>query len=1005
MNRAPDDRTALARRLPGATYRLQFNHSFTFADARAIVPYLARLGISDVYASPLLKAMPGSMHGYDIVDHNQINPEIGGSDGLTAFIETLHAHGLHLLLDIVPNHMGIGSANAWWQDVLESGLSSRYASFFDIDWAASRPEMPHTVLLPILGDQFGRVLEAGELRLAYRDGGFCVLYYDHVLPISPTTYDAILQPALEHARERLPPEADALIELRSILTAVSHLPPLTASDPESIAIVAQEKTVIRRRLSALYDTSSEVRTAIEAAVTAFNGTPGVPATWDQLAGLLDRQAYRLSYWRVAAEEINYRRFFDVNSLAALRMDRPEVFEATHGLLLLLAAAHAVDGFRIDHPDGLLDPEGYLRRLQVRVGQVLTGRAVASTAEPAEAAVPPTPLEAASAALSADDHPFYVIVEKILGHGETLPPSWPVDGTTGYEFINALNGIFVDAANRRALDALYSTFLGRRVVFRDLLYETKKQIMRSVLASEVNVLGGQLTRLASRHRRYRDFTRNALTAALIEVIACFPVYRTYIRPDGSLSERDRAYIDTAVERAVRRNPASDRTIYRFIHETLTLTGYTRENGGPDPQQIDFALKFQQVCAPVMAKSLEDTAFYSYTRLVSLNEVGGDPEQFGVSVSAFHRQNAERLQRWRGSLLALSTHDTKRSEDVRARINVLSELPREWRAAVRRWSALNRKHKRGRARERFPDRNAEYLFYQTLAGAWPLELLDAAGDSVANDARYADFVHRMHAYMEKAAREAKVYTSWIAQNDAYEEALHAFIDGALGQPESNPFVREALPFIRRVAAIGMTNSLAQTLLKLASPGVPDTYQGTELWDFSLVDPDNRRPVDFRRRVAALDTICERLGRDGAEALAADLLSARPDGRIKLYLVHRILAFRAAHPDLFGPDATYQPLEALGPYAQCVVAFRRATAAGAVLAVAPRLTAQLSPEGEPPLGSIWQDTALAMRDPAGTRYRDILTGREVVIRERDGAPALLLCEALAVLPVALLERIESN
>lgn len=1004
MNRAPDNRTVTARLLPGATYRLQFNRNFTFADARAIVPYLARLGITDIYASPLLKAMPGSMHGYDIVDHNQINPEIGGIEEFMAFAETLRAHNLGLLLDIVPNHMGIGAANAWWQDVLESGPSSRYAVFFDIDWNASRPEMPNTVLLPILGDQFGRVLEAGELQLAYQDGGFCVRYYDHVLPISPTTYDAILQPALEYAHELLPPEADALIELRSILTAVSHLPPLTASDPESIAIVAQEKTVIRRRLAALCNANPEIRTAIEAAVAAFNGTPGVPATWDQLADLLDRQAYRLSYWRVAAEEINYRRFFDVNSLAALRMDRPEVFEATHGLLLLLAAAHAVSGFRIDHPDGLLDPEGYLRRLQARVGQALAGREAAPTAELAEVADPPASLVAAEAALSADDHPFYVVVEKILGHGETLPPSWPVDGTTGYEFINALNGIFVDAANRRALDALYSTFLGRRVVFRDLLYETKKQIMRSVLASEVNVLGGQLTRLASRQRRYRDFTRNALTAALIEVIACFPVYRTYIRPDGNLSERDHAYIDAAIERAVRRNPASDRTIYRFIHETLTLTGYTRENGGPDPQQIDFALKFQQVCAPVMAKSLEDTTFYSYTRLVSLNEVGGDPEQFGISVSAFHRQNAERLQHWRGSLLALSTHDTKRSEDVRARINVLSELPREWRTAVRRWSALNRRHKRGRARERFPDRNAEYLFYQTLVGAWPLELLYAA-DGTDHDALYADFVQRMHAYMEKAVREAKVYTSWIAQNEAYEEALHAFIDGALGQPESNSFVREALPFIRRVAAIGMTNSLAQTLLKLTAPGVPDTYQGTELWDFSLVDPDNRRPVDFRRRVAALDTIRERLDRDGAEALAAELLAAHHDGRIKLYLVHRALAFRAAHRDLFGCDAAYQPLEASGSHAQCVVAFRRTTSAGAVIAIAPRLTAQLSPEGEPPLGSIWEDTALAMRDPVGTRYRDILTGREVIIGERDGAPALLLCEALAVLPVALLERIEGG
>lgn len=998
----PSEQRGTPRYVPRATYRLQFHKGFTFDDARACLPYLAALGVSDVYASPLLKAVPGSTHGYDIIDHNVINPEIGGADGFAAFIEGLHRHALHLMLDTVPNHMGVGAGNAWWLDVLENGPSSQYAPFFDIDWEPPRAEMAHKVLLPILGDQFGRVLEAGDLRLGYEDGAFAVHYYDHLLPISPATYAAVLQPVLARVEEALPPGDEQRLELQSILTAISHLPSQTDTDPARREELAREKVILRRRLGALYDAGPVVRAAIMGVVRELNGQPGEPASFDGLAALLDRQSYRLSFWRVATEEINYRRFFDVNGLAALRMERPEVFEATHGLILRLIAARAVDGLRIDHPDGLRDPENYLRRLEARAGEALADRDDDGGLDERAAPAPPdaAELDAAITAATAGEHPLYLVVEKILEHGERLPPAWPVDGTTGYDYLNAVNGIFVDGANRKAFDALYTRFLRQTVVFNDLAYSTKKQIMRSVLASEVNVLGLRLSRVAARHRVYRDFTLNSLTSALIEVIACFPIYRTYIRPRiEEISERDRLYIQIAVDRAKRRNPAADQSIYAFIQDTLTLEGYSTEGDGPLDDQVDFILTFQQVSAPVMAKAVEDTAFYSYTRLVSLNEVGSDPDQFGMSVAAFHRQNAERAAKWRGGVLATATHDTKRGEDTRARINVLSELPREWAASLRRWGALNRTHKRVvHGRERWPDRNDEYLLYQTLAGAWPLDLLF---DEQIDAGKHAAFAERIHAYMEKAVREAKVHTGWITQDGEYEGALHTFIDGALAQPERNPFVQEARPFVRRLAGLGLTNSLAQTLLKLTSPGVPDTYQGTDLWDFSLVDPDNRRPVNFAERAKALEGMRRRLRYDPAE-LAAELLASSHDGRIKLLLTHGALTFRAAHPALFA-EGGYAAVETTGARADSIVAFVRTAGNEAALTVAPRLVARVSPDGAPPLGDGWGDTALLLRgESAASQWRDVVTGAVLAPESADGGATLPLARLFATLPFALLHRV---
>lgn len=1032
------DRLAATRHTPLATYRLQFNHTFRFDDARRQIPYLRDLGISDVYASPYLQAEAGSMHGYDIVRHNELNAEIGSVEQYERFVAALHAAGLSQLLDIVPNHMGIGQGNDWWFDVLENGPSSQYAHYFDIDWQPPRLAMANKVLLPVLGDQFGRVLDRGELQLAFADGAFTIHYWERWFPIAPASYIPILQPAHERAADAAPDDED-LLELRSIITSISHLPPQSETDPERLAELYRERLVVRRRLQNLCSSSSGVCRAIDAVVEELNGRQGEPRSFDRLAELLDQQAYRLSYWRVAAEEINYRRFFDVNGLAALRMERPEVFAATHRLILQLLASGKVNGLRIDHPDGLRDPGGYLRRLQSH----FAAAAERSSAE-SEAALPQAhhiknieqmgrqdagnaagrdepcaagrghelvqalehelELRSRPSPRRPDDLPLFVLVEKVLGQHEQLPAEWTAGGTTGYDFLNQLNGIFIDTNNRKAFDALYSSFIGDRTSFRDIVYQSKKLVMQTLL-SEVNVLALQLSRVAARNRWYRDFTRNLLTAALVEVIACFPIYRTYVNAETrQVSERDRLYIDLAVRRATQQNPIIDPSVFTFIHETLTLGNGDGSSDEFDAEQADFVMKFQQVSSPVMAKGLEDTAFYRYVRLVSLNDVGGDPEQFGVTVAAFHQQNMERQAYWPHSMLATSTHDTKRSEDVRARLNVLSELPSEWRAAVRRWSRLNRKLRQVPRGQPVPGPNDEYLLYQTLVGAWPLALLDS-GPTSTNERAFAEFRQRIQAYMEKATREAKVHTSWIKANTAYEEGLRTFIDAMLAAPQKNPFVQDALPFLRRISDHGLYNSLSQTLLKLTCPGVPDIYQGTESWDFSLVDPDNRRPVDFDRRSGMLREIRRRAGaKRGRDEFAAELLATREDGRIKLLVTHTALQLRRSQPELFGAGGDYVPLHLAGDHAEHAVAFLRRNGRVASLTVAPRLTARLTKQDEPPLGAVWGDTVVVLRgETAGQRFRDLFTGATLIAEQRDGAAVLPAASLFAVLPVALLVRVD--
>jgi (1->4)-alpha-D-glucan 1-alpha-D-glucosylmutase len=987
------------QRVPRATYRLQFNADIPFQAAQALVPYLADLGISDCYASPLFVASPGSSHGYDVVDYGHISAVLGGEDGLASLTATLREHSLGLLLDMVPNHMGIGdSANTWWQDVLENGPSSLFADYFDIDWHPATPELEHTVLLPVLEDQYGTVLESGKLRLTYLAGAFFIEYYTTHLPVAPRPYQLVLSHMLPALVERLGDEHDAVLELQSILTALSYLPARTATAPAKRAERHREKEIIKRRLAALVEANPPVREALAATVRRFNGTVGDPASFDLLDQLLGQQAYRLAYWRVAADEINYRRFFDINNLAAIRVERPAVFEAVHRLVFQLLADGQVTGLRIDHPDGLWDPTAYFRQLQTRY--VETRLAAAGYHHDLIDAVG-AELAARSAGNDAPAWPLYVVAEKILSPGERLPPTWAVAGTTGYDFLNAVNGLFVDSRFRRSFNRIYAQFVDRESRFPDLVNTSKKLVMLVALASEVNALGHRLERIAEKNRRYRDFTLASLTFALREVIAGLSVYRTYITgPADAAQPFNQDHIRAAVNEARKRNPRTAAAIFDFVEHTLLLSNLGEFRPDDQAELVDFVMRFQQITGPVMAKGVEDTAFYRYHRLASLNEVGGHPEQFGLSVAAFHQQNLERQQRWPHSLLASATHDGKRGEDIRARLNVLSELPHEWRAVLSRWSRRNAAAKTALNGNTAPDRNDEYLLYQTLVGAWPAEWtgLEPSPEELTH------FTERIAAYMLKAVKEAKVHTSWYNPNVAYETALEAFVRGLLGDGAAGGFRADLGRFARRVACFGRVNSLAQTLLKLTCPGVPDLYQGTELWDLSLVDPDNRRPVDFARRQALLADLTHRVAGAGGDrrALVGELLERGGDGQIKLYLVARTLAYRRDHEDLFATGA-YLPLDARGAKRDHVIAFARQRDDDAVLVVVPRLVVGLTGGAECwPLGEeIWAETALV--PPAAWtdwHWHNVLTGETVTATDDGEGAGLRLASLCASCPVALVE-----
>ena len=940
-------------RIPTSTYRLQFNRTFTFNDARAIVPYLHELGISDCYASPYFQARAESLHGYDITDHNKLNAAIGSREEYDAFVAELHAYGMGQVLDFVPNHMGIGEPlNQWWMDVLENGPSSVYAPYFDIDWQPLKPDLRDKVLLPILGDQYGRVLERGELKVRYEGGAFYLTYYEHEWPVAPGTYRHILQIALEF----LEPFKEEIFyaDFQSIITALDNLPRRNETDPERVELRAREKEVIKRRLDRRCHEAPQVLEAINKAIEKINGTPGNPRSFDMLDALLNDQAYRLSFWRVAAEEINYRRFFDVNDLAAIRMELPEVFDTAHKLVLELVAAHAVTGLRIDHPDGLYLPREYFTKLQERCAQALGEK------------------------LPKDKRAIYLVVEKILSGHERLPNDWPVHGTTGYDFGRIVNSVLCDGSAEQAITKTFRRFVGHSMHFGHLVYAKKRLVMRLSLANDVKVLGNLLDRLSEQNRWFRDFTLDQLNLAVRETIACFPVYRTYVAPDGIVSDEDRAVIERAIAAAKRRNPAIEESVFNFLRDILLFRFPENLDEATRAEHVHFVLKFQQATGPIMAKGLEDTAFYIFNRLAALNEVGGEPQQFGITVEDFHEEQRFYQQHWPATMLTTSTHDTKRSEDVRARMVAISEISDMWRGAITRWRTLNRRAKSKIEDAEAPDANEEYLLYQTLLGTWPM---DAAGKPVAEVDE--EFVGRIQAYMTKAMKEAKVNTSWIQPNEQWDTATKEFIARILEPGAKNKFIPAFLPVAEEIARLGAINSLAQVVLKMTAPGVPDIYQGNETWDYSLVDPDNRRPVDYAKRREMLAGL--------TNANPEELLASWPDGRIKLFATTRLLRFRREHPALF-LHGSYTALRATGALADSCVAFAREHEGKWIVVVAPRLSSRI---GFPATGERWQDTALELPE-AATRAgaRELFTGREL---HADGN-ALRVSEALAVLPFAV-------
>lgn len=996
---------------PAATYRWQFHSHFTFREAAKWVRYLRSLGVSHVYASPFLRARSGSMHGYDLVDHTKLNPELGGDAGFVEYATGLKSCGLGQILDVVPNHMGVGSdENAWWQDVLENGPSSPYASCFDIDWRPLKPDLDNKVLLPVLGDQFGTVLEDGQLVLQYDSGTFVLKYFGRRFPLAPRSFGQILRYQINELQQLLGEVHPAFLEYQSILTAISHLPPREETEPEKLIERNREKEIIKGRLARLCEDETRVAEFVMKNVSIFNGRRAEPRSFDLLDKLLQDQAYRLSFWRVAADEINYRRFFDVNELAAVCMERPDVFNKAHKLVLHLLERGDVQGLRIDHADGLFDPAGYLWQLQERrflqrcrelfdqpagVKSNLNSQVDCPSWNDVEPLLRSSfsSIQAAASRTDPIAQSVYLVVEKILERSEKLPDNWPVRGTSGYEFLNQVNVLFVDPESAAEFDSLYSDFIGEDIDFGELVCRSKKLIMKVSMSSELNVLGHQLDRISERHRASRDFTRNGLTYALREVVSCFPVYRTYATPVGVLT-RDHQYIERAVARAKRQNPATSIAVFDFIRDVLLLSGYEAMTEVERSERFQFVGRFQQFTGPVMAKSVEDTSFYSYNRLVSLNEVGGDPTHFGSTIEEFHRQNEERLREHPFSLLATSTHDTKRGEDVRARINVISEIPQRWRECINRWTKWNDRHKTNVDGELVPSRNDEYLLYQTLVGTWPFV-------TPTIDER-AVYITRVHQYMTKAIREAKVRSSWIAPNELYECATEEFITAILCDESNHLFHTDFAIFASETQRLGMWNSLSQLLLKFTCPGVPDIYQGTELWDLSLVDPDNRRPIDYGYRLRLLNELDQLAECDnGRERLAENLTARAADGRIKLYVTVTALRLRHLVPDLF-TQGEYVPLEVSGKWKSHLYAFARRRRDQVAIVVVPRLLAKLlGLSVSAPIGQdVWGDTVIHIPTWLRTRHIvDAFTNRRLTHLEDGEASA---ADILRKFPVALLSTL---
>jgi (1->4)-alpha-D-glucan 1-alpha-D-glucosylmutase len=971
---------SLPKRIPGATYRLQLNRDFTFRQAIALVNYFRDLGITDCYLSPILQTTPRSTHGYDVCAFDQINPMLGTEADLREFSAALRIRGMGLLLDIVPNHMGADLANAWWRDVLENGRFSAFAEYFDIDW-----EPPHTiwrgqVLLPILEDHYSKVLEAGKLKLGLGAAGLVIKYYDKDLPLALFSYPVLLDQAARQLAKSANGQLNSIQQVKALLEAFSDLSNI--SPPEE-AVPTARLARLKEEFLNVVQNDSVIRGALEAVIQTHSGSVGVPSSFASLHKLLEKQHYRLAYWRTGPDEINYRRFFDVADLVSLRMELPQVFHACHCFVFDLLKQGIVTGLRVDHPDGLANPATYFTRLQQQ--------------------------EAA-----------YVVAEKILGSEERLPADWMIDGTTGYDFLNQVNGMFVRAEHQIALQKIYGEFTGLTHAFENVADLSKKEVIATSFVGDLKALGSRIHQLAAFTLAGRDLTLAQIEMALAEIIAAFPIYRTYIQDQsaGAL-ERERNYLEAACRNARACKPRIEPLAFDFLQALLTVQPFSEFDAAQEALRLAVVTRFQQLTSAVMAKGVEDTAFYRYHRLISLNEVGGNPGEFGNGTENFHRQNLERAHEWPHSLLATSTHDTKRGEDARARINVISEIPTEWHDAVWRWRAFNADKKQVLNGKVAPDPNDEYLFYETLIGAWP-EMsslaLEPEPDSSAAAAQTkmnpsartllfpeSEFLERVVAQMTKSAREAKVNTSWTRQNQSYESAVEQFVRKVLEPSAGNLFLDDFRSLQRRVAFFGILNSLSQTLVKIAAPGVPDFYQGSELWDLNFVDPDNRRPIDFEHRRILLNKLTSEIDSANADLrqLVRRLLARPGDGEIKLYLIMRALELRNHQRVLF-ERGSYLPIPAIGSRREHVFAFARTSEDRVAIIAVPRLVCTLMGCEALPVGTaVWGGTELDISHLGMTKsFRNVFTGEEIVPTVLDNCVRVNLGQLFATAPMALLE-----
>ncbi|MFP4101792.1 malto-oligosyltrehalose synthase [Coleofasciculus sp.] len=926
-------------RIPVATYRIQFNPEFTFESAKAIISYLAELGISDFYASPIFKARSGSTHGYDVVDPNQINPELGGLENFESLIEEVQKHGLGWLQDIVPNHMAFDRQNPMLVEVLENGPNSQYKDYFDINWEHHYEGIRERVLAPFLGKFCGDCLESGELKLQYNQEGFTINYYDLQFPIRIESYSNVLTYDLARIRRKLGRNHPDFVKFLGALYALKYIP----SGEEGTERYDQI-SFVKSMLWELWNDSVEIREFIDENIQLFNGEPGKPESFDLLEQLLGEQFFRLAYWKVGNEELNYRRFFTVNDLISVRIEEERVFNHNHALIFKLLEEQKFSGIRIDHIDGLYDPAQYLNRLRDHASDA------------------------------------YIVVEKILEEHEDLPLTWPVQGTSGYDFLNKVNGIFCHQQTQPKFDSVYYRFIGNSISYKAIMEDKKRLIIAKHLTGDIDNLANLLKRISGRYRYASDFTIYALKAALVEIMALFPVYRTYVSPEG-LSQADRDCIESVISKAKENTPIFFNEL-TFIEKFLLLEVDESLNPEEAEQWRYFVMRLQQFTGPLTAKGVEDTAFYIYNRLISLNEVGGNPCEFGVSLDDFHEFNQHRIAYWPHTINTTATHDTKRGEDVRARINVLSEIPGEWDSILRKWQEINAVHKDCIDGLDIPDPNDEYFLYQTLLGTFPFD-----------DAEFPTYVQRIKDYIIKAIREAKVHTAWLRPDTNYEEGFIRFAERLLKDPHDNPFLEAFLPFQRKIQHYGIFNSLSQALLKLTSPGVPDFYQGTELWDLSLVDPDNRRPVDFEQRLALVQELKQRFETDKL-GLVQELCQSPEDGRIKLFVIYQALKTRREYLEVF-QRGDYHKLTVIGSLKDHVVTFARTWDHTTVIVIVPRLLTSLVKPDEYPMGEqVWQESRISLPPSSSSTWRDVMTGREI-----QGDDTLWIRDVLSDFPVALL------